>query len=575
MASTALKKLQTWSLGQAIWAVALSNRGHIAAAAGPSVTYGIARETSTRKVADDEIWSIALSADGQLIATGSNDHYVVLYSARGDKLWEFKTGEHVLGTAISTNGFGLAVTSRDRTCRLFSILSNIPLWSYKGPDVFLRVAISANGRRVAAGTYGGEVYLFNEWGEVLWHDRGKRSGDIWGLAFSESDEYLVVGSEKDGRLDLYQLDGKCRWSKWVGASLRGIAITSDGQYIAALTQKGTLLFYRHTGEKVWQYSLGGECCSLAMNSDGSYFIVGCYDGQAHLLENPGQHAVSAHPTTDQSALWIVPRVMHAIYHSHPDRGLCAWFDIFDYALRRLQLDFCQALLTEINEHRYPFLSQEQRGVDSRAGAYLLARGLAHHKQGRLQQAREYYQESLSYYQKADDITGQGQAHLLLDTQEPLQHDYASLWIGSGEQYFMQRLKTISASDIPRRLAMMEAAREHGWYQALRTAVLDAQDDDDMLLRQEVAVVRHVAIAAFERRTALVDMQLLQGALADESWVVRWRAANLAQSVYALWSSEEQIKIENALRNALHTETYSVVKAKLESILREIHATRRY
>jgi len=518
--------LWTYRAGGSIWDVAISADGQVVAAGSTDhhvyVLDGHGNLLWKQKTGN-QVWGVSVSPDGQLVAVGSDDDHAYLYDGAGHKLWDFPTGHNVLGVAITPDGRGIAVASRDKLCHFFSVSGGgYPIWSYPATQEFIRVAVSRDGSLVAAGTYGGEIYVLNDRGRTI--HRHKTGGGIWGLALDETGRYLAIASKEEQTFYLY-MEGSLQWSKRVTSHALGVAMTRGGEYIAGVARNGQVYLFGPDGTELWSFRIGKETHAVAISSDGRFLVAGTEDGTILCLENPLPPVVVRAEDATAVARYAIRRIRHA-FAANPYRGLCRWFDEFDRSLRMQQFALCHALLKEIREQGYPLVDVEWAFVDSREGALWLCQGIAHHRQGEHEEARSCYERSLEIHRRVHNLEGEGQARSLLRVLQSLQErgngltdqalleDYGARpkVLGSGVALLTGRMKTAPPGE---RLRIIQAARESGHPEPLVAALGD-----------EELCVRNTAIAALEGLEPGPDTETLIEALRGEPWFVRWRAAVL-------------------------------------------------
>ena len=326
-------------------------RGHsggiLAAAFSPSGRYvATASEDATARVWDirtgqsaplrhkNSVLGVIFSPDGQYVATASQ-------TAR---LWDAESGEElrtlpheggVNAVAFSSDGLYVATASSDRTATVWEAASGEPLWRLSHQDRVLAVAFSPDGRLVAAASEDGTGRL--------WDVRsGVRLGDgsaVKIAAFSPDVGYVAtVGNGRVAHL----------WNAATGeevaaldphADISDLAVSSDGEYIAAGTSDGARVWETRTGKQTPFVNSDpeGYVQAVALSPDGRFLAtvskqsvrvreieggqdVACRGHQgpvnAVTFSRDGDYLATA--STDKTArVWSVPSCEEVAEMSHP------------------------------------------------------------------------------------------------------------------------------------------------------------------------------------------------------------------------------------------------------------------
>ena len=136
----------------------------------------------------------------------------------------------------------------------------VELWKNKTEGWVKSVAVSASGDYIAAGSYDGNVYLFDKSGKALWKYKTKRRADmVVSVSVSRSGEYIAVGTN-DGDVYLLNREKKNLWT-----------FKTEGRFNAAM------------------------CVDVLGEGDGA--VVGCYDAHIYLLDKKGAVAWKYHSGT--------------------------------------------------------------------------------------------------------------------------------------------------------------------------------------------------------------------------------------------------------------------------------------
>jgi len=243
------------------------------------------KEPEWNHTTGDDVLSVAISADGEHIAAGSDDTKVYLFEqGSSTPLWSYTTGGYVHSVAISADGEYLAAGSHDEKVYLFEQGNSTPLWSYTTGGEVYSVAIAADGEHIAAGSEDNKVYLFKLGNSTpLWsHITG---GWVISVAISADGEYLAVGS-MDNKVYLFEQGNSTPlWSYTTGSDVRSVAISANGEYLAAGSgDTKVYLFEQGSSTPLWTYTNGEGMLSVAISADGEYLTAGSGDTKVYLFD---------------------------------------------------------------------------------------------------------------------------------------------------------------------------------------------------------------------------------------------------------------------------------------------------
>jgi WD40 repeat protein/transcriptional regulator with XRE-family HTH domain len=226
----------------------------------------------------DEVWSVALSQDGQLLATGDNDCKI--------GLWQIQTGQQILtcrghgnwvrSVAFSQDSQTLVSGSADRTVKLWSVIRGECLKTFSGHhDEVSSVAISPDGQIVISGSSDETVKLWDvNTGECLKTFAGHSKG-IFAIAVS-NDGKIVASGSGDRTIKL--------WDIQTGQCLNTCTGHQDWVLSMAFSPDGRTLFSSSPDRTVKQWDVStGQCIktyrghqnwvlSVAVSSDGQSLI---------------------------------------------------------------------------------------------------------------------------------------------------------------------------------------------------------------------------------------------------------------------------------------------------------------
>ncbi len=233
---------------------------------------------SGQREAPGEIFTVAVTPDGEHAITGSTGGAVCVWSiATGKLLREFK--EHtatVYDVAISSNGDVALTGGRDGVARLWRISTGEELMQLKGHKSWIRcVAISPDGKRALTGSYDKTMRLWDlEEAKLLREFKTQRNW-IWDIDFSPSGK--IAACVSGSSVQLWDLEsGKVVRSLKGGDNGTSVDISPDGRLAIGGSYDGKVrvwdvstgeLLTTYTGHRDWVWS-------TKFSPDGAYALSG-------------------------------------------------------------------------------------------------------------------------------------------------------------------------------------------------------------------------------------------------------------------------------------------------------------
>jgi len=245
----------------------------------------------------NENYHYAISADGQYVfASGlSNENRCSKYAGKrdsqgrvimcsipplinlyGDKLlWSKEVEAEMADVAMSADGQYMA-TGKNKVY-YFSRNGN-PLWSKEVEAGMADVAMSADGQYIVTGTPRGGVYYFSQDGKLLWNYTTKNA--ISSVDVSADGQYVVVGTDGVGDVYYFSREGKLLWNQTTASGDNFVDMSADGQYVVARTF-AKVYYFSHEGKLLWSQYAGSDSLtianSIAISADGRNVIVGSHE----------------------------------------------------------------------------------------------------------------------------------------------------------------------------------------------------------------------------------------------------------------------------------------------------------
>ncbi len=219
------------------------------------------------------VFSVAFSPNGRRLASAGNDGFV--------KIWDTATGKElfslnaqvggVTSVEFSPDGQRLAFGSTGNTVGIWDSATGEELLSLKGPaNGVTSVEFSPDGHRLASGGYDELVKIWNSvTGEELFALKGAANA-VTSVAFSPDGQRLASADGQKAKIwdsvrgeELFSLGGRTGW-------VNSVAFSPDGRRLAA--GSGDMV-------RIWNSSTGEELFDLKGHTDSVRSVAFSPDGQ--------------------------------------------------------------------------------------------------------------------------------------------------------------------------------------------------------------------------------------------------------------------------------------------------------
>ena len=259
---------------------------------------------TTLKGHEGTVWGVAFSLDGGVMATASDDKTVKLWKRYGASYTPLRTlniGAEVYAVAFSPDG-DIATGDKNKQVKLWNANGTF-LTSLNGHNsAVTAVKFSRDGRFIASASDDGTVRIWrnNQDKYELLHILKGHEGMVKTVAFSPDSE-IIATAGADKTVKLWKLDGTLI-KTWDGHndSVYEVAFSPNGQTIATASQDKTI--------KLWQRD-GKLITTLAGDSDRIYAVAFSPNGKT--IVSAGRSRIAK--------LWKIGKTPLTTLNGHVDR----------------------------------------------------------------------------------------------------------------------------------------------------------------------------------------------------------------------------------------------------------------
>ena len=194
---------------------------------------------------------------------------------------------------------------------LWAVLRPAPAWAQSGvlwsdaqASQVSAVSMAAAGQRVAFGTRGNVVRVYDADGNPLWQFEAANS--VTGLAWNADGSLLAVASE-DRRVYVLAGDtGQTRWDFEATRTVNDVAMARDGSLVAVTADDQNVYVLDGAGQLLWSEDKGLGVEAVAVYGEGANarVVVGSDDGRVNVHSRAGETLLSTRLDYDVKALSV-------------------------------------------------------------------------------------------------------------------------------------------------------------------------------------------------------------------------------------------------------------------------------
>ncbi len=248
------------------------------------------REQNRIEGHEDILWSITFSPDGQIIASGSRDRKIKLWSQNGTLLKTLEGHRSgILSVRFSPDGTTLASGSRDQTIKLWS-RDGILLKTLEGhSDCVTSLSFSHENQVIASASDDKTVKLWSIDGTLLKTLEG-HDGRVLSVCFSPDGQIIASGSE-DKTIRLWNLIDAAPLKTFEGhdRDVLSVNFSPDGQTIVSGSADDTIRLWDLDGILINTIQAhDGYVTDASFSPDGQMIVSSGWDNTVRLWSREGK-----------------------------------------------------------------------------------------------------------------------------------------------------------------------------------------------------------------------------------------------------------------------------------------------
>jgi WD40 repeat protein len=259
-----------------------------------------------------EVWSVAISANGQTLVSGSGDRTIKMWNVNTGQLLHTFQGHsaRVFSTAISPDEKILVSGSGDGIIKVWNLRTRQLLRTLTGHSKEVwSVAISANGQTLVSGSADKTVKIWDLNTGQLLHTLTGNAGYVLSVLVSPDGKTLIHGScQEDNSIKVWDLQtGQLlRTLKGHSIAVNSLAISADGQtLVSGGTDKVVKIWDLNTGQLLHTFTGPSlKVNSVAISADRQTLASGSSDRTIKLW-NPHTKQLICILTGHSKEVWSV------------------------------------------------------------------------------------------------------------------------------------------------------------------------------------------------------------------------------------------------------------------------------
>jgi WD40 repeat protein len=281
----------------------------------------------------DAVQSVALSPDGKIIASASDDGTVKLWELEGDNLIPIKEIKDQGGwvrAVVFLSDRQIITAGQDKNIKIIDIATGKVVKTLSGhTNLINNLAISPASDLLVSGSYDSKVNLWQISTGKLLRSLTDHTDRIWGLAISP-DGKQVVSASRDKTVRIWDVKtGKSLKILDHPSGVTCVLVTPDGKRVISGSSDNLIRVWDlASGKKLFELSEHQDAIgAIAITSDGKYLFSGGKDNQnsIHLWNLQTKSSIwSLIGHTDLVTSFVITPDQLKLISSSQDRNINIW-----------------------------------------------------------------------------------------------------------------------------------------------------------------------------------------------------------------------------------------------------------
>ena len=220
----------------------------------------------------------AVCADGSLVVAYSAQGALSAFDGAGRKLWsEQVSGPRHGRMALSADGERVATQAETPGTMVFD-REGAHVWGKPGPDNLRSLAISADGRLIVGVLDPLSLAAFDGDGRELWRHPLAGSGARATVSRDGSLIAVLAGDftqlPTGGQLEVWSPEGKRLWIAEAGKKVSSFSVSADGSLVAAGSLDRHIYAFNSSGKMLWKFAAGDWVLFTEVAAGASLVVAG-------------------------------------------------------------------------------------------------------------------------------------------------------------------------------------------------------------------------------------------------------------------------------------------------------------